>query len=143
MHVAGFDEPRLARPLVGRGRFVVKAHRDVIEPRVLRLLKVGLIQEFLERRTNPRLSGGPKRRKGGYPGIGEVLCAGIGTVRQNLWPRAIALYCNVGSEIKSTQIGSALDSLRATAHTSVNWDKQGTKNRDNYEDDEELENGKG
>ena len=49
MDVAGFDEPRLARPLVGRGRFVVEAHREIIEPRILLLEIIGVVQQLLNR----------------------------------------------------------------------------------------------
>ena len=73
MDVADLGEPRLARPLMRRGRFVVERCRHVIEPNVFRFRQIRIAKQVLDSRANPSLLCRPERFERRDPCIGVLL----------------------------------------------------------------------
>lgn len=114
VHIAGLNEPGLARPLVGRRWFVIKWHRDVIDARIFRIRIIGTAQQLLNRRTNPGFPAGSEWGQSINPCFRILLGSGFGGSR-NLRPASILLQEQVGAYVEVAEIGSALEALRACA----------------------------
>lgn len=100
MHIGALDEPGLAGPLMRRSRFVIEAHRDVIEPCILGQNVIGIVQNLLHRRTNPSLAGRSKGGQGINPGVGKISVGRVGGAVLDLRPTAVALHVNICCYIK-------------------------------------------
>src|SRR5262249_17937281 len=134
MDAAGFDEPGLARPAVRGGRFVVETHRVVVKPRVFSFGVIGIVQQFLDRRTYPSLMGRSEGTQSRDPSVRKGYPSRIRVTSFDLWPIAVALDIQVGRDIKATEVGNTLHLLRTRTHPGVNRDQHRpeNKNDDNY-----------